>query len=91
MSATDRVRSALVEDDGARRIVVNSRYPLYDVRRGDPWYQLETALREVCATLLEATVVEFERKVNELLLVSLAFTQRPRRRNRAKRTVTAGL
>ena len=54
-----------------RRVVINSAYPLYEVRRGDLWYQLETALREVCVTIPEATVPEFERKVNELMLVSL--------------------
>jgi len=86
-----RVRSAMVEEDGIRRVVINPRYPLYDVRRGDLWYQLETALREVCATLPEATVPEFERKVNELMLVSFAFTERRVRRPAAHRTVKAGL
>jgi hypothetical protein len=54
----------------------------YEVRRGDLWYQLETALREVCVTIPEATVPEFERKVNELMLVSLALTGRPKHRKR---------
>ena len=75
-----RLRSAMVVEDGVRRIVINSRYPLYEVRRGDLWYQLETALREVCVTIPEATVPEFERKVNELMLVSLSLTARPKRR-----------
>lgn len=75
-----RLRSAMVVEDGVRRIVINSRYPLYEVRRGDLWYQLETALREVCVTIPEATVPEFERKVNELMLVSLSLTGRTRRR-----------
>lgn len=75
-----RLRSAMVVEDGVRRIVINSRYPLYEVRRGDLWYQLETALREVCVTIPEATVPEFERKVNELMLVSLSLTGRPKRR-----------
>lgn len=52
--------------------------------KGDLWYQLETALREVCVTIPEATVPEFERKVNELILVSLALTDRRRRRPRGK-------
>jgi len=60
-------------------VVINGAYPLYEVRRGDLWYQLETALREVCVTIPEATVPEFERKVNELMLVSLALAQRRRR------------
>ncbi len=81
----------MVEEDGIRRVVINPRYPLYDVRRGDLWYQLETALREVCATLPESTVPEFERKVNELMLVSFAFTERRVRRPAAHRTVKAGL
>jgi hypothetical protein len=75
-----RLRSAMVVEDGVRRIVINSRYPLFEVRRGDLWYQLETALREVCVTIPEATVPEFERKVNELMLVSLSLTGRPKRR-----------
>ena len=54
-------------------------YPLYEVRKGDLWYQLETALREVCVTIPEATVPEFERKVNELMLVSLSLTTSRRR------------
>ena len=37
-----------LDEEGIRRIVINSAYPLYEVRRGDLWYQLETALREVC-------------------------------------------
>jgi hypothetical protein len=77
-----RLRSALVEEDGIRRVVINSAYPLYEVRRGDLWYQLETALREVCVTIPEATVPEFERKVNELMLVSLAIAERRRRGTR---------
>ena len=78
-SLDPRTRSALVEEEGIRRIVINSAYPLYEVRRGDLWYQLETALREVCVSIPEATVPEFERKVNELMLVSLALADRRRR------------
>ena len=70
----------MVVEAAGRRIVINSRYPLYEVRRGDLWYQLETALREVCVTIPEGTVPEFERKVNELMLVSLSLTGRPKRR-----------
>ena len=86
-----RLRSAMVVEDGVRTVVINSRYPLYEVRKGDLWYQLETALREVCVTIPEATVPEFERKVNELMLVSLVITQRHRRRRpRATPTVRGG-
>ena len=77
-----RLRSAMVVEDGVRRVVINSRYPLYEVRNGDLWYQLETALREVCVTIPEATVPEFERKVNELMLVSIGLTTRRRRARR---------
>jgi len=75
-----RTRSAMVVEDGVRRVIINSRYPLYEVRKGDLWYQLETALREVCQTIPEATVPEFERKVNELMLVSVGLAERRRRR-----------
>jgi hypothetical protein len=80
-----RLRSAMVVEDGVRRVVINSRFPLYEVRKGDLWYQLETALREVCVMIPEATVPEFERKANELMLVSLALTDRRHRRSRGKR------
>jgi len=80
-----RLRSAMVLEDGVRRVVINSRYPLFEVRRGDLWYQLETALREVCVTIPEATVPEFERKVNELMLVSIGLTERRRRSRRTGR------
>ena len=79
-SLDPRLRSAMVVEDGVRRVVINSRYALYEVRKGDLWYQLETALREVCVTIPEATVPEFERKVNELMLVSLSLAERRKRR-----------
>jgi hypothetical protein len=78
-----RLRSAMVVEDGVRRVVINSRYPLYQVRKGDLWYQLETALREVCVAIPEATVPEFERRVNELMLVSLSLADRRKRRPRS--------
>lgn len=92
-SLDPRLRSAMVVEDGVRRVVINARYPLYEVRKGDLWYQLETALREVCVTIPEATVPEFERRVNELMLVSLALAERRRRRRRVPRgtQVSAGL
>jgi hypothetical protein len=85
-SLDPRLRSAMVVEDGVRRVVINSRYPLYEVRNGDLWYQLETALREVCVTIPEATVPEFERKVNELMLVSLSLAEKRRRPRRPKPT-----
>jgi hypothetical protein len=90
-SLDPRLRSAMVVEDGVRRVVINSRYPLYEVRKGDLWYQLETALREVCVTIPEATVPEFERKVNELMLVSLALAERRRRRPRRRPAATPSL
>ena len=89
-SLDPRVRSAMVEEDGVRRVVINSQYPLYELRKGDLWYQLETALREVCVTIPEATVPEFERKVNELMLVSLSLTERRRRRPAQARPARGG-
>ena len=65
--------------------------PLYEVRKGDIWYQLETALREVCVAIPEATVPEFERRVNELMLVSLSLTERRRRARRPARPRTPPL
>jgi hypothetical protein len=90
-SLDPRLRSAMVVEDGVRRVVINSRYPLYEVRKGDLWYQLETALREVCVTIPEATVPEFERRVNELMLVSLGLAERRRRSRRKQRTVSQDL
>ncbi len=85
-SLDPRLRSAMVVEDGVRRVVINSRFPLYEVRKGDLWYQLETALREVCVTIPEATIPEFERRVNELMLVSLGLAER-RRRSRHRKKV----
>jgi hypothetical protein len=86
-----RMRSAMVEEDGVQRVVINSRYPLYEVRKGDLWYQLETALREVCVTIPEATVPEFERRVNELMIVSLGLAERRRRSPRRPKTKSPDL
>jgi hypothetical protein len=90
-SLDPRLRSAMVVEDGVRRVVINSRYPLYEVRKGDLWYQLETALREVCVTIPEATVPEFERKVNELMLVSLTLAERRRRKPRPRKATSPTL
>jgi hypothetical protein len=90
-SLDPRLRSAMVVEDGVRRVVINSRYPLYEVRKGDLWYQLETALREVCVTIPEATVPEFERRVNELMVVSLGLAERRRRSRRRPRAKPSSL
>ena len=86
-----RLRSATVVEDGVRRVVINSRYPLYEVRKGDLWYQLETALREVCVTIPEATVPEFERHVNELMVVSVGLVERRRRSRRTSKSASSSL
>lgn len=86
-----RLRSAMVVEDGVRRVVINSRYPLYEVRKGDLWYQLETALREVCVTIPEATVPEFERRVNELMVVSVGLAERRRRSRRTSKSASSSL
>jgi hypothetical protein len=90
-SLDPRLRSAMVVEDGVRRVVINSRYPLYEVRKGDLWYQLETALREVCVTIPEATVPEFERRVNELMSVSVGLAERRRRSRRRPRSKPTSL
>ena len=90
-SLDPRLRSAMVVEDGVRRVVINSRYPLYEVRKGDLWYQLETALREVCVTIPEATVPEFERRVNELMVVSVGLAERRRRSRRKSKSASSSL
>jgi D-lyxose ketol-isomerase len=47
-------------------------------RAGDIWYQLETAAREVFKSLEGVNVADYERRVNEVLL--LAFQLRTRQR-----------
>ena len=62
-----------------------SPYLTSDQRSGDMWYQLETAVREVFRTLDGATVPDYERRVNEVVL--LAFKLRARRRpDRSRKT-----
>ena len=90
-SLDPRLRSAMVVEEGVTRVVINSRYPLYEVRKGDLWYQLETALREVCVTIPEATVPEFERRVNELMIISLGLAARRRRSRRQTKAGPPGL
>ncbi len=72
------VRSQLVIEKGISVVVINSRYPLFLERHGDVWYQLETAAREVCKGGDTASVAEYERRVNEVMLV--AFQLRGRKR-----------
>jgi hypothetical protein len=80
------IRSQTVIEHEITTVVINSRHPLFLKRGGDIWYQLETAAREVFKSLEGATVSEYERRVNEVLL--LAFELRARRRDaRSRKTV----
>lgn len=72
------IRSQTVIQDGVRVVVINSQHPLFHERKGDIWYQLETAAAEVCKSIEGVTVAEHERRVNEIVL--LAFRLRGRRR-----------
>ncbi len=74
----ETVRSQTLIEKGVNVVVINSRYPLFVERKGDVWYVLETAAREVCKAIEAASVAEYERRVNEILL--LAFRLRGRRR-----------
>ncbi len=78
------IRSTTVLEEGARIVVINSRYPLYEERRGDMWYQLETAAREVCRAADGASVTEYEQRVNEIVLTASALRGRRRRTARSR-------
>ena len=73
------IRSQTVVEHEVTTVVINSRHPLFLKRAGDIWYQLETAAREVFKSLEGASVGEYERRVNEVVL--LAFQLRARRRD----------
>jgi hypothetical protein len=77
------IRSQSVIQRDVTTVVINSRHPLFLKRGGDIWYQLETAAREVFKSLEGASVGEFERRVNEVIL--LAFQLRARRRDARSR------
>jgi hypothetical protein len=72
------IRSQTVIEDGVKVVVINSQHPLFRERKGDIWYQLETAASELCKSIEGVTVAEHERRVNEIVL--LAFRLRGRRR-----------
>jgi len=80
-----RVRSMTVLEDGVRTVVINSRYPLFIERRGDVWYQLETAAREICKAAESANVAEYEKRVNDIVLTALQLRASRRRRRPAGR------
>jgi hypothetical protein len=75
-----RVRSMTVLEDGVRTVVINSRYPLFIERRGDVWYQLETAAREICKAAEASSVAEYEKRVNDIVLTALQLRASRRRR-----------
>ena len=75
-----RVRSMTVIEDGVRTVVINSRYPLFLERRGDVWYQLETAAREICKDAEATSVAEYEKRVNDIVLTALQLRATRRRR-----------
>jgi len=70
------IRSQSVIEHGATTVVINSRHPLFLKRKGDIWYQLETAAREIFKSLEGANIGDYERRVNEVVL--LAFQLRGR-------------
>src|SRR6266566_3436438 len=72
------IRSQSVIESGATTVVINSRHPLFLKRKGDIWYQLETATREIFKSLEGANIGDYERRVNEVVL--LAFRLRGRQR-----------
>jgi len=74
-----RVRSMTVLEDGVRTVVINSRYPLFLERRGDVWYQLETAAREICKAAEATSVAEYEKRVNDIVLMALQLRASRRR------------
>jgi hypothetical protein len=75
-----KVRSMTVLEDGVRTVVINSRYPLFLERRGDIWYQLETAAREICKAAEPTSVAEYEKRVNDIVLTALQLRASRRRR-----------
>jgi histidine kinase/DNA gyrase B/HSP90-like ATPase len=81
------IRSQTVIEDAVKVVVINSQHPLFRERKGDMWYQLETAASEICKSIEGVTVAEYERRVNEIVL--LAFRLRGRRRK--ARTAAAQL
>jgi histidine kinase/DNA gyrase B/HSP90-like ATPase len=83
------IRSQTVIEDEVTTVVINSRHPLFLKRGGDIWYQLETAAREVFKSMEGASPTDYERRVNEVIL--LAFQLRARRREARSRKAAAQL
>jgi hypothetical protein len=83
------IRSQTVIEHEVTTVVINSCHPLFMKRGGDIWYQLETAAREVFKSLEGASINDYERRVNEAVL--LAFQLRARRREARSLRSTAQL
>ncbi len=83
------IRSQTVIEHEVTTVVINSRHPLFLKRGGDMWYQLETAAREVFKSMEGASASDYERRVNEVIL--LAFQLRARRRTARSRKTTTQL
>jgi hypothetical protein len=83
------LRSQTVVEDGVRVIVINTRHPLFLERRGDTWYQLETAARELFATVEGVSVADYERQVNEVVTLALELRTHRRRAARARQVSLA--
>src|SRR6202521_586366 len=83
------IRSQTVIEHEVTTVVINSRHPLFLKRSGDIWYQLETAAREVFKSMEGASASDYERRVNEVIL--LAFQLRARRREARSRKALAQL
>lgn len=74
---------SMVEDEGGRRtVVVNSEYPLFKERRGDSWYQLQTAIREVIRSEPGLSATDYDRRVSELLVLAFDMVGRKRPKGR---------
>jgi hypothetical protein len=72
------IRSQTVIEHEVTTVVINSRHPLFLKRGSDIWHQLETAAGVVFKSLEGASINDYERRVNEVVL--LAFQLRARRR-----------
>jgi hypothetical protein len=83
------IRSQTVIEYEVTTVVINSRHPLFLKRSGDIWYQLETAAREVFKSMEGASPSDYERRVNEVIL--LAFQLRARRREARSHKAAAQL
>ncbi len=83
------IRSQTVIEHEVTTVVINSRHPLFLKRGGDIWYQLETAAREVFKSMEGLSAIDYERRVNEIIL--LAFQLRSRRRDARSRKSAAQL